>query len=75
MSRSICPVLMVMSALFAQWLPAEAQDARPNILFIVMDDMGFSDWDWASLGERSSSILRVQFRYLTHGRGIVTLPR
>jgi hypothetical protein len=37
MSRSICPVLMVMSALFAQWLPAEAQDARPNILFIVMD--------------------------------------
>ncbi len=44
MRTILCLALMVIGSLFAQWERAEARDARPNILVIVTDDMGFSDW-------------------------------
>lgn len=36
--------LMFMNLLFGQYESVEAADARPNMLVIVTDDIGFSDW-------------------------------
>jgi arylsulfatase A-like enzyme len=44
MRRILCLALVWIGPLFGQWEWADARDARPNILLIVMDDMGFSDW-------------------------------
>ncbi len=63
-------VLMIASSLIAQWLPAEtavAQQTKPNILFILADNVGYGDIGVYGGGElRGSPTPRID-RLATEG--------